>query len=204
MEVMWGVLTKVPDQFVEPKGSIQHQNLDADNVLLQRVAGGDMEAMREIYMSHSEPVQRFARRIIHDDSAVADIVQETMLIVWRKAAKFERRSSVRSWILAIARNKAIDLIRKDARTTLSEPDKDIPDDAPDPEAVIAATQESERVRHCIAELSDRHRLVVHLAFFEELSYPDIAQIEGIAEGTVKTRIFHAKKLLMRCLSRNWK
>lgn len=191
-------------QFAEQRNDqVSPQTLDADTIRLQRVASGDMAAMREIYLSHSEAVQRFVRQRVHDEFAAADIVQDTMLIVWRRAAKFEQRSSVRSWILAIARNKAIDFIRKDARTILSEPDTETPDDSPNPEAVIEATQRSEHVRHCVGRLSERHRLIVHLAFFEELSYPDIAQIEGIAEGTVKTRIFHAKKLLMRCLSQNW-
>ena len=108
---------------------------------------------------------------------------------------------MRSWILSLARNKVIDHLRKQAKVSLAEPDENAPTEDPDAEAVVAAAQDAQRVRACVDKLSERQRAVVHLAFFEDLSYPEIAAIENSPEGTVKTRIFHAKKLLMRCLSR---
>lgn len=180
-----------------------NQRRDDDRVItvLARVAAGDMAAMREIYMEHADAVQRFVRTRLRDEFEVADIVHETMLSVWRGAAGFEQRATVRSWILSLARNKVIDHLRKQARVSLTEPDETTPAEDPDAEAVIAAAQDARRVRACVEKLSDRQRAVVHLAFFEDLSYPEIAAIENSPEGTVKTRIFHAKKLLMRCLSR---
>ena len=172
-----------------------------DTELLARVAAGDMAAMRALYLAHADAVQRFVRTRLRDEFEVADIVQETMLSVWRGAAGFEQRSTVRGWMLTLARNKIIDHVRKQARMSVAEPDEAIPADDPDPEAVIAAAEDAGRVRDCVEKLSDRQRAVVHLAFFEELSYPEIAVIENVPEGTVKTRVFHAKKLLMRCLSR---
>jgi RNA polymerase sigma-70 factor (ECF subfamily) len=174
---------------------------DGDGALLARVAAGDMAALRALYLAHADAVQRFVRTRLRDEFEVADIVQDTMLSVWRGAAGFEQRSTVRAWMLTLARNKVIDHLRKQARLSVAEPDETVPTEDPDAEAVIAAAEDTRRVRACIETLSERQRAVVHLAFYEDLSYSEIAAIEKVPEGTVKTRIFHAKKLLMRCLSR---
>jgi RNA polymerase sigma-70 factor (ECF subfamily) len=103
-------------------------------------------------------------------------------------------------MFGIARNKAVDRMRRGAREVPSEPDDSTPDDAPTPEAVVAAASDAERVRECMGRLSDTHRSAIHLAFWRELPYPEIAAIEGVPVGTVKTRILHAKRLLMHCLA----
>jgi len=171
-----------------------------DVLLLARVAGGDVAAMRALYLAHSAAVQRFIHTRIRDEFEVADITHETMLSVWRAASSFQQRSTVRSWILSLARNKATDFVRKQARVTLAEPDETLPADDPDAETVIAASEDAERVRACVDKLPERQRSIVHLAFFEDLSYAAIAEIEAVPQGTIKTRVFHAKKLLMRCLA----
>jgi len=76
---------------------------------------------------------------------------------------------------------------------------DIADDAPDPEALAVAAGEASRVRACLDGLSPAHKNVIRLAFYEDLNYDEISAIEDVAVGTIKTRIFHAKKLLMRSL-----
>lgn len=177
---------------------------DRDSDLLSRIAAGDMVSMRALYMAHAEAVRRFVRTRTGDEFEAADIVHDTMLAVWRSAASFDGRSSVRSWILTLARNKAVDLVRKQSRVSLAEPDETIPDDDPDPETIVSAAEDAARVRACVAELPDHHRVVVHLAFFEDLTYAQIATVENVPEGTIKTRIFHAKRLLMHCLSRTGK
>lgn len=171
-----------------------------DRSVLARIAQGDMSAMRLLYERHAEATHRFVQTRLRDQFEVADVVHNTMLDVWRSAGRFQGRSSVRSWILSIARNKTVDHIRKSARTDLSEPDEAVPDDAPDAEAVISAAQDANRVRDCVAKLGAAMRTAIHLAFFEDLTYAEIADVENVPEGTIKTRIYHAKKLLMRCLS----
>ena len=178
-----------------------NQAADENVAVLDRVAAGDMAAMREIYLAHADAVHRFVRTRLRDEVEAADIVHETMLAVWRGAAGFQRRSTVRSWVLSLARNKVIDHLRKQSRVVLEEPDDTVPDDGLNAEAVLAAAQDAQRLRDCVDQLPDRQRTVVHLAFYEDLNYVEIAAIENSPEGTVKTRIFHAKKLLLRCLSR---
>lgn len=173
----------------------------ADTDLLSQVAQGDLTAMKILYQRHAEAVQRFVHTRLRDHFEVSDVLQNTMLEVWRNAGRFQGRSRVRSWILSIARNKTVDHIRKQSRVQLAEADDQVPDDSPNPEAIMAATQDAERVRACVEELPPQQRSTVHLAFFEEMTYAEVAEIADVPEGTIKTRIYHAKKLLMRCLSR---
>lgn len=160
-----------------------------------------MSAMRELYLAHADAVRRFVRSRVRDDFEAADIVHDTMLAVWRNASGFQQRASVRTWILSIARNKTLDHIRKQSRVKLAEPDETIPDDDPSAETVIGAAQDAARVRACVDELSEAHRAAVHLAFFEDMTCAEIAEVEQVPAGTIKTRIYHAKKLIMRCLER---
>ncbi|MCK0167641.1 sigma-70 family RNA polymerase sigma factor [Jannaschia sp. S6380] len=174
----------------------------ADDVaLVSRVAGGDVAAMRALYMAHADAVARFVRSRVRDEAEVADIVHDTMLTVWRAAAGFEGRSGVLTWILSMARNRTVDHIRKQSRVTLGAPDETIPDGDPDPEAVLGAVQDGARLRACLAELPERQRAAIHLAYYQDMTCAEIADIEAVPEGTVKSRIHHAKRLLMRCLSK---
>ncbi|MGF1553076.1 MAG: RNA polymerase sigma factor, partial [Paracoccaceae bacterium] len=96
---------------------------------------------------------------------------------------------------------AVDRIRGGARLSFVEAVPEPPDESPDAEAVIEAAEDAERVRACLAGLKAAQRAVVRLAFYEGLPYEEIAEIEAIPAGTVKTRIFHAKRALMHCLGR---
>jgi RNA polymerase sigma-70 factor, ECF subfamily len=172
-----------------------------DATLLDLVAAGDKPAMKVLYERHSAALFHFLRGRLNDGFEASDVLQETFLEVWRSAARFERRSAARTWIFGIARNKAADRIRRGRRTVVAEPDVTVPDEAPNPEAVAAMAGEGAKVRACMQELSETHRSAVHLAFFEDMPYGEIAVVEGVPVGTVKTRVHHAKQLLRRCLER---
>ena len=174
----------------------QHQ----DEGLLSRVSAGDRTAMKALYERHSDGVYQFVRSWLRDPHQAADIVHETMLSVWRNADKFQHRSTVKSWIFSIARNKAVDHNRKMGRASFTDEMPEIVDDAPDPLAYASANQAAAHLKECISQLSEAHRQVIHLTFFEELTYEQIAQIEDRPVGTIKTRVLHAKKLLARCVS----
>lgn len=167
--------------------------------LLGRIALGDKKAMRAMYMSLGPELHRFIQTRLSDPHEASDILQETMLEVWRQADAFEGRSSARTWIFSIARNKAIDRVRRRV-PTIAEPDETVPDEAPDPYDTLAALDDGAALRTCVEQLTDVQRAVIHLAFFKDLPYSEIAEIEGCSVGTVKTRVHHAKKLLMHCLS----
>lgn len=169
--------------------------------LTRRLSGGDKLAMKEVYQAYSDGVYKFAKSWLADPFDASDIMHETMLAVWKQADRFQGNSSLKSWIYAIARNKAVDHNRKKGRSsTVAEMPEQV-DDAPGPSASLAAAQDAEKMREAIAKLGENHRSVIHLAFFEELPYAEIAEIEGVPVGTVKTRIMHAKSKLQHLLAR---
>jgi RNA polymerase sigma-70 factor (ECF subfamily) len=180
---------------------------DADDAtLLARIAQGDRVAMRALYDREAPAVRRYARSHGAGASEVEDVVQDVMLEVWRLPERYAGRSSLRAWLLGIARNKTIDKQRARWREIgIDEPDElGVPDSSADPEAAAAAALDADRVRACLAKLKPAHRTAIHLAFFEGLDYADIAVVEDAPVGTIKTRIMHAKRLLMHCLERTKK
>ena len=172
----------------------------SDELVLERVARGDRDAMRILYDRHAPSLHRFVTRWIANENDAADVVHDAMLDVWRTADRFAGRSSVKSWVFSIGRFKAIDRNRKGARTVLDDSEIEIIDDAPNPEEVTQAFQDSAHVRSCVEALSGPQKTAIQLAFYEDLTYQEIADLENCPVGTIKTRIMHAKKLLLRCLA----
>ncbi|MDN5939958.1 MAG: sigma-70 family RNA polymerase sigma factor [Salinisphaera sp.] len=174
---------------------------EVDEELLARIGRGDEAALRRFYDRHQARVYRYAKSRLNDPFAAGDILNEVMLEVWRRAMTFAGRSKVTTWVLGIAHHKVIDHLRRESRHTAETFDEATPDDqAPSAADAIAGLQEAGRLRACMEELTAVQREVMHLAFFEGLSYPEIARIAGCPEGTVKTRVFHAKQALKRCLA----
>lgn len=173
---------------------------DSHAQLLTKVGQGDKQALAALYRALEKPVYRFLQSRLNDPFEAADVLHDVFIEVWRSASKFEGRSKVQTWIMGIAYRKAIDVHRKRARVSVTDDIPETPDDSPDAEACLTAGQEAEHVRHCIETLKEDHRSAITLAFFQDMAYGEIAKVTGVPEGTIKTRIFHAKKLLMRCLS----
>lgn len=170
--------------------------------LLERIARQDQSALDAFYRCFERSVYNFALSRLNDPHTAADILNEVMMAVWRRAGSFQGRSKVSTWVLGIAHHKIIDHWRKQRPEPHVEPDPEMLDEnGPSALELIAAVEDGEQLRHCLEQLSDDHRLVVQLAFFEDLHYRDIARIAGCPEGTVKTRMFHAKAALKRCLMR---
>ena len=170
-----------------------------DRSLLQRAAAGDRAAMRDLYDRHHDGLFAFIRGRCGDEALAADVVQDAMLEVWRGAGRFAGGSSVRTWIFSIARNRLTDRFRKSARLTYVDAPIEQVDDGPGPEAAAMASHEAGRLRTCLDKLSEAHRTALRLAFYEDFTYEQIGEVEGVATGPIKTRIHHAKKLLLRCL-----
>jgi RNA polymerase sigma-70 factor, ECF subfamily len=166
----------------------------SDRELIGLIAGNDQSAMRILFIRHQVRVFRFLLRIVGNRETAEDLVSEVFLEVWRKAGQFEMRSQVTTWLLGIARHKALGLLRRQ-RTMLcaEEVVESIEDPADDPEV---ATQKSERgtlLRDCIGHLSASHREVIDLVYYQQQSIEDVAKIVGVPVNTVKTRMFYARK-----------
>jgi RNA polymerase sigma-70 factor, ECF subfamily len=171
-----------------------------DACLIRRAGAGDRAAMALLYERHADALYAFIRARLNDHAEAGDVMHEAFLEVWRSAGRFAGRSAVRTWMFAIARYKSIDVHRRSASVVIGRTDASLPDEAPDPYALLEATSEAANLRACISQLSECQRSAIYLAFYQELSYHDIAAIEGVPVGTIKTRIHHAKQLLKRRLA----
>ena len=166
----------------------------SDRELIANVANGDEAAFHQLYDRFADRVYRYAYTILRGKHLAEEVSQETMIAVWKGASKFAGRSKVSTWIFGIARNQAYSLVRKEIRT---ERTPDVSLIQPDPAPGI---HRQERVARALEQLSDDHREVVFLTFYEGLSYREIASILDIPTGTVKSRMFHAKKQLGEVLA----
>ena len=176
------------------------QDVD-DTALIQRIAKGDKNAMRALYEQHHDALFAFLKGRGASEQAAADSLQEAMLEVWRTAARFGGHASVKTWIFTIARNKQVDQIRKSSRLSYVDTLPETEDDTPDAEQILMAAHDAARVRACLGKLKPAHQTIMRLAFYEDMTYAEISAVEGVPQGTVKTRIYHAKQLLLRCLGR---
>ncbi|ABV94162.1 RNA polymerase [Dinoroseobacter shibae DFL 12 = DSM 16493] len=169
--------------------------------LVAQIGMGDKRAMHALYLRYNDAIYAFSLSRAGNPELASDCVHDTMLDVWRTAAKFQGRSSVKTWLFSIARNKLVDALRKRGKHAYVEDVPEVEDTAPNPEAAAIAAAERARLHHCLEGLSGPQRAAVRLAFLEELTYPEVAEIEAVPVGTIKTRIHHAKRALMRCLER---
>jgi RNA polymerase sigma-70 factor (ECF subfamily) len=175
-----------------------------DEALLARIAGGDERAMEMLFDRHQSRLIAYAHARLRDRDAACEIMGDVMLEIWRKAGSFAGRSKPLTWIFGIANYKVLDLLRRAGRYRAEELDPEMPLEdsaASNPIALLDRERVARRLETCMGELSDAQRQVVHLAFFEDLGYGEIAEIADCPTGTVKTRMFHAKRALKECLER---
>ncbi len=166
-----------------------------DEALIRRIASGDRAAMQVLYGRFHVRVFRFLVRLVGEASA-EDILSEVFFDVWQQAGRFEGRSSVSTWLLSIARYKALSVLRKRRDVTL-EPEvaEAIEDDTDTPEVTVQKASKAAVLRRCLEGLSVEHREVIDLVYYHERSVDEVATILGIPENTVKTRMFYARKRL---------
>jgi RNA polymerase sigma-70 factor (ECF subfamily) len=168
----------------------------ADDVLIARIAQGDRVAMQVLYGRHHVRVFRFGLRLVRNEQLAEDLINEVFLDVWRQAGKFEGRSAVSTWLLAITRFKALSALRRRQDAELDEEAAAaIEDPSDDPEVAAQKKDTGEALRRCLSALSPEHREIVDLVYYHEKSVEEVAEIVGIPENTVKTRLFYARKKL---------
>jgi RNA polymerase sigma-70 factor, ECF subfamily len=167
-----------------------------DDALIKRIAQGDRNAMLVLFTGHQLRVFRFVLRMVGDKTLAEDLTSEVFLDVWRQAGQFEGRSTVSTWMLAMARYKALAARRRRTEDQLDEEvGETIEDEGDDPEVAVQKKDRNEILRRCLGKLSADHRQIVDLVYYHEKSVDEAAQILAIPENTVKTRLFHARKRL---------
>jgi RNA polymerase sigma-70 factor, ECF subfamily len=192
MNMVWtrtGSAAASPAQAAAPETS-------SDDMLIRRIAEGDQLAMRTLFGRHRVPLYRWLLRLVGDEALAEDLLSELFLDVWRQAASFEARSSVSTWLLAIARYKALSARRRRTDAELDdELASKLADPADDPERVLQKKDRAEVLSRSLTRLSPEHGEVIDLVYYHGKSVKEVAEIIGIAEATVKTRMFYARKKL---------
>jgi RNA polymerase sigma-70 factor (ECF subfamily) len=172
----------------------------SDEVLIGRIAKGDRLAMQVLFARHHVRVYRFVLRLVGNPTVAEDLISDVFLDVWRQADKFEGRSAVSTWMLAIARFKALSALRKKPDEELDEETAETIEDTSDnPEVSLEKKDKSAVLRQCLEKLSPEHREIIDLVYYHEKSVEEVAEIVGIPENTVKTRMFYARKKLAELL-----
>lgn len=163
---------------------------------IRQIADGDRRAFEKLYEVYGPRVFRFAIRMVREETKAEEVVNDVMFEVWKSAGRFEARSKPSTWILGIARFRALNAIRgKKLETQELDDALPIADPSEDAGELLDRRSQVEQVKLALAQLSPEHREVVELTYFQGCSYKEIAKIAGCPEGTVKTRMYHAKRRL---------
>jgi len=172
------------------------QASSSDDILIKRIADGDQLAMRTLFARHRVALYRFVLRMVGDATLAEDILSDVFLDVWRQASRFEARSTVSTWLLAIARFKAFSALRRRREVELDcEAVSAIADPADDPEVVMQKKSTGELLRRSLASLPPEQGAVIDLVYYHGKTVAEVADIVGANEATVKTRMFYARRKL---------
>src|SRR5215813_7940661 len=174
--------------------SAARQTPDTPDVSLVRsIAAGDKHAMQILFVRHNVRVFRFVLRLVGNNSAAEDLVSEVFLDVWRQAGRFQGRSQVTTWLLAIAHNKALSTLRRRSTEELDDEATAVEDPEDNPEVTVQNRQKTELLLKCLRQLSSAHREMIDLVYYHEKSIDEVAEIAGVPPNTVKTRLLYARK-----------
>lgn len=173
----------------------------SDEILIGRIGEGDRAAMRILYGRHATRTLRFLIRLVRDQSTAEDLMSDVYFDVWRQASRFEGRSSVSTWILSIARFKALSSMRRRSESAL-EPEmaEAVEDETDTPEVTVQKASKAQALKRCLAKLSAEHREVVDLVYYHERTVEEVSEILGVPAATVKTRMFYARKKLSELMA----
>lgn len=181
------------------------KNFDNDKAieLLRRVGTQDQAAYQALYKMLSSRVYAFLRRMLSNQDAADEVLADTMYEVWRIAAQFRGDSQVSTWVLGIARNKALMALRRAGSVQHEDIDEFaelIASGAPDGFDQLAQKQLREVIQRCMKRLSTKHRECIHFTYFEDYGLAEIAKLMDVPEGTIKSRLSHARAQLGACVS----
>jgi len=172
----------------------------ADDQLIARVAGADSVALETLYVRHQNRIFGFIARIVRDEAVAEELTNEVFIDVWKHAGGYEGRSAATTWLLSIAHNRAISALRKRREEPWDdEKAVSLVDERDNSEVAVQKADKSRLLRRCIDALATDHREIIDLVYYHELSVAEASAVLGIPEGTVKTRLFNARKRLSELL-----
>ncbi len=168
--------------------------------LLDRIGAGDLRAFEALYRLYHPRLSRFLNHFLQRPHMVEEVLNDAMMVVWNRPGGFNGASKVSTWIFAIAYRTALKALSRRDEPVEDRDAEARPSEEPGPEQALGRRQVSEILQAALGQLSPEHRAVVDLTYFHELDYREIAQIMDCPVGTVKTRMFHARRHLKDMLA----
>ena len=173
-----------------------------DTILLEKIANSDQQAFEQLYLRYQPRLIKFCSRMLKNDiSIAADMADEALIEVWRSAGSFSGRSTPSTWIHSIARFRLIGYLRKNKEVLLDNDSGsiDLEDIALPPDEDMMLDDRNNQIIDALGKLSNKHKEIIELVYFRELSIKDISTMLNISDNTVKTRMFYARKHLKSIL-----
>jgi RNA polymerase sigma-70 factor (ECF subfamily) len=171
----------------------------ADVQLLEKIAAGDRLALRKFYFLYHRRLQRFLTTVSSDTLMMEEIINDTLLAVWRSAASFRGDSRVSTWVFGVAYRRALKTLQCHANHHAGQVASAVEDGGAAIDAVALDFERSNWIDTALGQLSVEHRMVVELTYYAGLSCEEVSAITDCPVGTVKTRLHHARIHLRRAL-----
>lgn len=170
---------------------------DEELLIIERIASGEKEALEEIYERFGQALFRYILRLVGDRQLAEEVLQDTLVAVWRGASRFEQRSSLKTWLLGIARRQARDARRRRRQSTTDAQQVLEVMEATEigPEEAVMANDRHEELLAGLRHLASPQQETLRLVFFQQLSYEETATVLGVSIGTVRSRLNRAKRVL---------
>ena len=172
--------------------------MDAEDVLVARIRNGDRQAFEQLYRAYHPRLWRFLSHLLKRPPMVEEVLNDTMMVVWRRMDSFAGQSRLSTWVFGIAYRQGMSALRRHDEP-MEDRDDEIDDDHDGPEQAAGRTRANLVLADAIARLSPAHRAVVDLTYQQEFGYREIAAILDCPVDTVKTRMFHARRQLRLAL-----
>ncbi|MBS0444310.1 MAG: sigma-70 family RNA polymerase sigma factor [Proteobacteria bacterium] len=173
---------------------------DEEVRLIRRTAGGELRAFEALFRLYHPRVSRFLERVTRRPSLVEELLNDTMLVVWRRADSYNGASKVSTWIFAIAYRKALKALKHHDEPMEDGAADERPGPGPSPEQYLVRDQSRAALARALDDLSAAHRAVIALTYFHDMGYQEISEIVDCPVDTVKTRAFHARRRLKLLLA----
>lgn len=180
--------------------SMKAQPAANEQQVIHRIARGDREALADLYARYQRMLFTYLLQLTPDYGLAEEILQDTLVAVWKSASRFEGRSSVQTWLIGIARRQAHNTLRQRRLPLAGETElAELVSNEPEPETLTLATLACDELADAFRQLAPLHREVLVLIFVQEFSYQETASILDVPVGTVKSRLSNARRALRALL-----
>jgi RNA polymerase sigma-70 factor, ECF subfamily len=192
----------VNDAFIQKKAwPLTMAEPDENLQLVRRIAAGEDPALHELYSRYGQRLYAYARRLCNDPAQAEDVVQETLVVVWRTANRYRGEGRLIAWLLGIVHHISLKSMRHPFVPIPAEAEETLVAPGASPEQLTQASQQADWVRGGLESLSPEQRAVLELVFYQGLSLEETARVCGCPLGTVKSRLSYARQHLRGVLSR---